>query len=103
MALSKMYDPLIYLTNDIQLLRTWSGSEDLSTVLRLTAGAGAGIASVALTYPLDLVRARLSIATANIGAITASGARVFSKEDARLGIVGMTKKVYKTEGGIRGL
>jgi solute carrier family 25 phosphate transporter 23/24/25/41 len=55
----------------------------------------------AATYPLDLVRARLSIATANL---TRQGARNhFSLEDAKLGIVGMTKKVYRTEGGVKGL
>lgn len=54
------------------------------------------------TYPLDLVRARLSIATANM-AQTGGGPAAFTAEDARLGIVGMTKKVYATEGGLRGL
>ena len=53
------------------------------------------------TYPLDLVRARLSIATANMA--QTGGASAFTAEDARLGIVGMTKKVYRTEGGLRGL
>lgn len=56
---------------------------------------------VVATYPLDLVRARLSIATANL-AVRQPGA-AFTNEDARLGIVGMTKKVYKAEGGLRGL
>jgi len=32
-----------------------------------------------------------------------STARAFSVEDTKLGIVGMTRKVYATEGGIRGL
>lgn len=66
-------------------------------VARAHAGSGA-------TYPLDLVRARLSVATANVamGASTSTTA-AFTAEDAKLGIVGMTKKVYATEGGIRGL
>ena len=55
----------------------------------------------AATYPLDLVRARLSIATANMARSSASHG--FTAEDAALGIVGMTKKVYRTEGGIKGL
>lgn len=54
------------------------------------------------TYPLDLVRARLSIATANLSQ-TGGGPSAFTAEDAKLGISGMTKKVYHTEGGLRGL
>jgi solute carrier family 25 phosphate transporter 23/24/25/41 len=58
----------------------------------------------AATYPLDLVRARLSIATSNLSLRGSSGAAsAFSPEDTKLGIIGMTKKVYRTEGGIRGL
>ena len=85
--------------------------------MRLLAGAGAGIVAVcksseqrgqasakraAATYPLDLVRARLSIATANL-ARGATSHHHFSAEDAKLGMIGMTKKVYRTEGGLKGL
>lgn len=56
---------------------------------------------IAATYPLDLVRARLSIATANMA--RSSGSHGFTAEDAKLGIAGMTKKVYRTEGGVKGL
>ncbi|WRT65737.1 uncharacterized protein IL334_002685 [Kwoniella shivajii] len=83
------------------ILGTWSGETTLSTPLRLTAGAGAGILAVAATYPLDLVRARLSVATSGMAIKSVSGG--FSAEDAKLGMVGMTKKVYHTEGGVRGL
>lgn len=55
----------------------------------------------AATYPLDLVRARLSIATANLA--RGSSPHHFSAEDAKLGMIGMTKKVYRTEGGLKGL
>lgn len=99
------------------LFARWSGQETLSTPFRLAAGATAGILAVcewtcslvlvesqlivpAATYPLDLVRARLSIATANM---SRSSGSMFTAEDAKLGIMGMTKKVYRTEGGIRGL
>ncbi|RSH94712.1 hypothetical protein EHS25_004517 [Saitozyma podzolica] len=91
------------------LLGKWSGEETLSTPLRLAAGAGAGIVAVSATYPLDLVRARLSIATSNLAVRGAGGAgsgavaSAFTPEDAKLGILGMTKKVYRTEGGLRGL
>ena len=98
------------------ILSQWSGDEVLSTPLRLSAGAGAGIVAVCeswcirwdqaliigATYPLDLVRARLSLATANM-AVRDGAKAAFSAADARLGMVGMTKKVYATEGGLRGL
>lgn len=86
-----------------QLLASWSGETNLSTPLRLTAGAGAGIVAVIATYPLDLVRARLSIASANLSSSSNASARAFSAADAQLGIAGMTRKVYATEGGVRGL
>ncbi|KLO14590.1 mitochondrial carrier [Schizopora paradoxa] len=46
----------------------------LDTPTRLLSGALAGITSVCSTYPLDLVRSRLSIATASIGHFTANAA-----------------------------
>lgn len=69
------------------------------------------------TYPLDLVRSRISIATASISmrkpadeAARISGVDTVSSVTTRtraldrdLGIWGMTKKVYRTEGGLRGL
>ncbi|KAF8971161.1 mitochondrial carrier domain-containing protein [Flammula alnicola] len=45
---------------------TKHGSKELDTPKRLAAGALAGITSVCSTYPLDLVRSRLSIATASV-------------------------------------
>ncbi|KAF4621265.1 hypothetical protein D9613_000226 [Agrocybe pediades] len=50
---------------------TKHGSKELDTPKRLASGALAGITSVCSTYPLDLVRSRLSIATASI-TLTAS-------------------------------
>jgi len=41
------------------------GTNDLTPLLRLTAGALAGLTSVIITYPLDLVRTRLSVQTSN--------------------------------------
>ncbi|KAH8119233.1 mitochondrial carrier domain-containing protein [Phellopilus nigrolimitatus] len=50
-------------------LKKWltnHGEKELDTPTRLLSGALAGITSVCTTYPLDLVRSRLSIATATI-------------------------------------
>ncbi|KAK2464317.1 hypothetical protein APHAL10511_003774 [Amanita phalloides] len=103
---------------------TLHGSRELDTPKRLTAGALAGVTSVCSTYPLDLVRSRLSIATASINlsiqpkAAPAPGAALsgakhislasayhtsssYSKAD--LTIVGMTLKIMREEGGLRAL
>ena len=50
----------------LKKLFTAHGTRELDTPKRLAAGALAGITSVCSTYPLDLVRSRLSIATASI-------------------------------------
>jgi solute carrier family 25 phosphate transporter 23/24/25/41 len=94
----------------------------LDTPTRLVAGALAGITSVCTTYPLDLVRSRLSIASASItlppsNASTSStssaisGARsafayhtaAVGRSAGNLGIWGMTAKVMREEGGVRAL
>ncbi|KAI3619014.1 rho gtpase activator [Moniliophthora roreri] len=122
------------------------GSRELDTPKRLASGALAGITSVCSTYPLDLVRARLSIATASIpinalpsateslGAALAStttsaaasatkattsspklinaihtsaaaqaSALSHSYKPSELTIWGMTMKIVREEGGVRGL
>ncbi|KAJ6586894.1 mitochondrial carrier domain-containing protein [Mycena vulgaris] len=100
---------------------TLHGSKELDTPKRLASGALAGICSVCSTYPLDLVRARLSIATASIPVSALSQAKLSSSNGAKfslssayhtasssmpmseLSIVGMTLKIVREEGGIRGL
>ncbi|GJE94906.1 mitochondrial carrier [Phanerochaete sordida] len=111
-------------------LKKWftaSGSRQLDTPTRLVSGALAGITSVCTTYPLDLVRSRLSIATASIpiqapasrpatsgqpalasayhtsatASATKQVATAFSKAD--LTMWGMTLKVMREEGGVRAL
>lgn len=89
-------------------LFTKNGTVPLDTSLRLTAGALAGICSVCATYPLDLVRSRLSIISASIGSANANPAMAGPGTAAlirqkELGILGMTAKVFKEEGGLRGL
>ena len=109
-----------------ELCKTWlrdANDGELDVVRKLTAGAVAGIASVVSTYPLDLVRSRISIASANMyneaksdvvsSAKTAAGVKEVSQEVLREqiaarqkavpGIWQMTTKVYREEGGVRGL
>ncbi|KIY69538.1 mitochondrial carrier [Cylindrobasidium torrendii FP15055 ss-10] len=96
---------------------TYNGTRELDTPTRLLSGALAGITSVSATYPLDLVRARLSIATASIPVTNAKPVptKVAGKLQAayhtaagaytahELTIVGMTQKIMREEGGIRAL
>jgi len=89
-------------------LFTNNGARSLDTPTRLLAGALAGITSVCTTYPLDLVRSRLSIASASIAlpssaSAGSSAASAAAKSLANLGIKGMTLKVMREEGGMRGL
>ncbi|KAN0107347.1 Mitochondrial carrier domain containing protein [Russula decolorans] len=113
-------------------LKKWftsNGKKQLDTPTRLASGALAGITSVCTTYPLDLVRSRLSIATASMmasnnaatssssapppssaGTSTSSQLRLASAlhTSARplpseLTMWGMTLKVMRDEGGVRAL
>ena len=87
---------------------TDNGAVELTTPLRLTAGALAGICSVVATYPLDLVRSRISIVSASIGAAQQAhlqgGAAILGGITQKdMGMLGMTMKVFKEEGGLKGL
>jgi len=100
----------------------------LDTPKRLASGALAGVTSVCSTYPLDLVRSRLSIATASVSLVAqaaATGPKIvpmsipsqathalasayhtvaqpkYTKLD--LTIWGMTMKIIREEGGVKGL
>lgn len=76
-------------------------TNELGAIPKLIAGATAGIASVVSTYPLDLVRSRISIATASLHT---AGSRDAALVQARIpSIAEMTEKVYAEEGGLRGL
>jgi solute carrier family 25 (mitochondrial phosphate transporter), member 23/24/25/41 len=68
----------------------------LSPLRRLICGGCAGITSVTFTYPLDIVRTRLSIQSASFAAL--------GKSQGQLpGMMATMLKMYKTEGGILGL
>ncbi|CCM00417.1 uncharacterized protein FIBRA_02447 [Fibroporia radiculosa] len=106
----------------LKQLFTGYGATELDTPTRLAAGALAGITSVCATYPLDLVRSRLSIATASIppqsapatvstqpplssayhtASIASRTTAGFNPKD--LTMWGMTLKVFREEGGVRAL
>ncbi|KAI9810396.1 MAG: hypothetical protein M1827_006282 [Pycnora praestabilis] len=74
-----------------------SPGADLSPLRRLVCGGAAGITSVVCTYPLDIVRTRLSIQSASF-AVLGEAARK-QLPGMRTTLIGM----YKTEGGIRAL
>lgn len=72
----------------------------LTTSERLFAGSLAGVASVAITYPLDLIRTRLSIQTASIGNLQDHYRAIGQKPP---GIVSIGKQIFRNEGGYRAL
>ncbi|KAL9553299.1 hypothetical protein MBANPS3_003358 [Mucor bainieri] len=76
------------------------GKSELDTPRRLVAGGLSGVVSVACTYPLDLVRTRLSIQSASLS-ISGNSSNTPTKKQP--GIVSTVKLIYRTEGGLRGL
>ncbi|KAJ5888822.1 hypothetical protein N7495_008863 [Penicillium taxi] len=71
---------------------------EMSSVRRLLCGGAAGITSVTLTYPLDIVRTRLSIQSASFADL--------GPRDPNQKLPGMWTtmvSIYKNEGGILGL
>lgn len=87
-------------------LRNGDNTESTSQVTaltmpeRLSAGLLAGIACVTVTYPLDIVRTRLSIQTASIPNLRAHFASAGTKPP---GMWTVMKQIYRTEGHMRGL
>ncbi|KAL2410631.1 putative mitochondrial carrier [Exophiala dermatitidis] len=73
-----------------------SPGADLDPFRRLICGGLAGITSVTFTYPLDIVRTRLSIQSASFAAL--------GKHEGKLpGMWQTMVSMYKNEGGILGL
>lgn len=79
------------------VLITNSSDHSIDTPRRLLAGALAGIAAVVSTYPLDLVRSRLSVESASLGM------KEGRRDGKSTGILRMTARVYREEGGFRAL
>ncbi|KAI9496615.1 mitochondrial carrier domain-containing protein [Zychaea mexicana] len=77
------------------------GKTELDTPRRLTAGGFAGVISVVCTYPLDMVRTRLSVLSATLDGNVRKTGGVPQKKLP--GIVPSIVHIYKTEGGMVGL
>lgn len=86
----------VYVNSDGTKVR----KHELGTFERLFAGAVAGFTSVVSTYPLDLVRARISIASASMYTQEGKNATVLPRVP---GVWETTLKVYRDEGGFQGL
>ncbi|OAA54087.1 solute carrier family 25 member 42 [Niveomyces insectorum RCEF 264] len=69
---------------------------DLSSITRLICGGMAGITSVIFTYPLDIVRTRLSIQTASF-------AELGNRPEMAPGMWKTLLSMYETEGGFLAL
>lgn len=69
---------------------------DLTPIRRLICGGCAGITSVTFTYPLDIVRTRLSIQSASFAALG-------THEGKLPGMWATMVNMYKNEGGVVGL
>ncbi|GMM27523.1 Mrx21 protein [Martiniozyma asiatica (nom. inval.)] len=84
------------------------GKRDLSTFEKLGCGLTGGVASVAGTYPMDLVKTRLSILTAARLKNTSGKGMLMSAPLKKNGVVdlsmwGNLKHIYYKEGGFKGL
>lgn len=89
-----------YVYQRVKHLLLKDGETELGNYQRLLGGLVCGTASVGVTYPLDLVRTRLSIQTANLSKLAQSK---IATGDKPPGILELLVKIYKTEGGIIGL
>ncbi|PYH40640.1 putative mitochondrial carrier protein [Aspergillus saccharolyticus JOP 1030-1] len=72
-----------------------SPNTELSPIKRLICGGAAGVTSVTVTYPLDIVRTRLSIQSASFAALGQRGSG-----ESLPGMLTTIIMIYKNEGGI---
>lgn len=89
-----------YIYQKIKLFLLKPGEIELNNWQRLSGGFIGGTASVAATYPLDLVRTRLSIQTANLAKMDRSKVKA---GEATPGVWKLLIKIYKEEGGVLAL
>ncbi|KAI5960551.1 uncharacterized protein KGF55_004444 [Candida pseudojiufengensis] len=89
----KCKDLIIKYRNNDHLNKAQINNNQLTGLERLFAGSIAGIASVAVTYPLDLVRARITVQTASLNKLKQGK---LAKPPT---VWGTLKDVYKNEGG----
>lgn len=84
-------------TKQVLLLYKPEGQRELTEVDRLIAGSIGGVSSVAATYPLDLVRARITIQTASLSKLN-KGKLVKAP-----GVWDTMREVCRNEGGVLAL
>lgn len=74
-----------------------------SHLFKFFAGSAAGLNAVILTYPLDLVRARLAFVVKPKITVNLAGAGATTASFVPTGVVSTLVHVAKTEGGVAGL
>lgn len=84
-----------YVYQKIKLSLLKKDEFELNNLQRLIAGGICGTASVVVTYPLDLVRTRLSIQTANLSKLNKSK----QLKQSPPGFLKLLKEIYQNEGG----
>lgn len=89
-----------FVYQEIKMLWLKPDEKELSNWKRLIAGGACGTASVVATYPLDLVRTRLSIQTANLAKLSKSKAGSVAHPP---GFMHLLIDIYKKEGGFLSL
>ncbi|KAK6465339.1 mitochondrial carrier domain-containing protein [Scheffersomyces coipomensis] len=82
---------------EIMLDQRPHNKHNLNVYERLMGGSLAGIVSVAVTYPLDLIRARITIQTASLSKLDRA------KLTKPPTVLSTCKEVIKNEGGVLGL
>lgn len=80
------------------------GVRPLATGEKLACGMAGGLASVLGTYPMDLVKTRLSVLTArSLKGVGGAGAAPGTAAAVDLSMWGNLRSIYLHEGGLRGL